>query len=77
LNTPAYPTFLDVAKARKKPLSTVEFNSLALETPPGGVKLIELAPLTMKRSPREIKGSPDEIAARIATILKEEAKVIV
>lgn len=77
LNTPAYPTFLDVVKARKKPLSTVEFNSLALETPPGGVKLIELAPFTKKRSPREIKGSPDEIAARIATILKEEAKVIV
>jgi len=76
LNTPSYPTFPDVVKARKKPVSTIDFNSLALGTPPGSARLIELVPLTRERSPREIKGTPREIAARIATILREEAKVI-
>jgi len=76
LNTPSYPTFPDVVKARKKQVDTIDFNSLALETPPGGTRLIELVPLTQERSPKEIKGTSREIAARIATILKEEAKVI-
>ncbi|MCP4406735.1 MAG: electron transfer flavoprotein subunit beta/FixA family protein, partial [Gammaproteobacteria bacterium] len=76
LNTPSYPTFPDVVKARKKLVTRIDFNSLALETPPGNTRLIELVPLTQKRSPKEIKGTPREIAARIATILKEEAKVI-
>jgi len=76
LNTPSYPTFPDVVKARKKQVDTIDYNSLALETPPGSIKLIELVPLTQERSPKEIKGTPGEIAARIATILKEEAKVI-
>ncbi len=76
LNSPSYPTFPDVVKARKKPVSTIDFNSLAFDTPPGGARLIELELLTQERSPREIKGTSQEIAARIATILKEEAKVI-
>jgi electron transfer flavoprotein beta subunit len=76
LNTPSYPTFPDVVKARKKQVDTIDINSLALETPPGNTRLIELVPLTQERSPKEIKGNPQEIAARIVTILKEEAKVI-
>jgi len=66
LNTPSYPTFPDVVKAR----------NFALETPPGRTRLIELVPLTQERSPKKINGTPLEIAAKIATILKEEAKVI-
>ena len=76
LNTPSYPTFPDVVKARKKQVDTIDFNSLSLETSPGNTRLIKLVPLTKERSPKEIKGTPREIAARIATILKEEAKVI-
>ncbi len=76
LNTPSYPTFPDVVKARKKQVDTIDFNNLSLATAPGSTQLIELVPLTQERSPKEIKGTPREIAARIATILKEEAKVI-
>jgi len=76
LNTPAYPTFPDVVKARKKPIQTVALSDLAFDTPPGGTRVVWLEPLTQARSPRQINGSPREIAARIATILKEEAKVI-
>ncbi|MBW2249248.1 MAG: electron transfer flavoprotein subunit beta/FixA family protein [Deltaproteobacteria bacterium] len=76
LNTPSYPTFPDVVKARKKQVDTIDFNSFALETPPGRTRLIELVPLTQERSPKKINGTPLEIAAKIATILKEEAKVI-
>lgn len=76
LNTPSYPTFPDVVKARKKPVSIIDFNSIAIETPSGSSRVIELVPLSQERSPKEIKGTPRKIAARIATILKEEAKVI-
>jgi len=76
LNTPAYPTFPDVVKARKKPIQVVALHDLAIDTPPGGARVIGLEPFTQARSPRQINGSPREIAARIATILKEEAKVI-
>ena len=76
LNTPSYPTFPDVVKARKKPVSIIDFNSLAIETPPGSARVIELAPLAQERSPKKINGTPLEIATKIATILKEEAKVI-
>ena len=76
LNTPAYPTFPDVVKSRKKPLKVVDLDSLAIDTPPGSARLVELEPLVQARTPRQISGSPREIAARIATILKEEAKVV-
>ena len=76
LNTPAYPTFPDVVKARKKPIQVVAESDLEIDTPPSGARVVGLERLTQTRSPRQINGSPREIAARIATILKEETKVI-
>jgi len=76
LNTPAYPTFPDVVKARKKPIQVVALSDLAIDTPPGSAYVVELEPLVQARAPRQISGTPREIAARIATILKEEAKVL-
>lgn len=76
LNTPSYPTFPDVVKARKKPVDVIDFDSLALAASPGSVRLMKLVPLTQERSPKEIKGSPREVAVRITAILKEEAKVM-
>ncbi len=57
-------------------MSVIDFNSIAIETLSGSARMIGLVPLSQERSPKEIKGIPREIAARIATILKEEAKVI-
>lgn len=76
LNTPAYPTFPDIVKSRKKPVQVVALNTLAMGIPPGSARVVELEPFIQARTPRQISGSPREIAARLATILKEEAKVV-
>lgn len=76
LNTPSYPTFPDVVKARKKEIKTMAMAELSFEPPRGSSRITELTPFAQNRSPREITGSPAEVAARIVAILKEEAKVI-
>lgn len=76
LNTPGYPTFPDVVKARKKPLKIVALESLAVKPSKASARIVGLAPLVRNRTPKEIKGTPVEVAQRIVTILKEEAKVI-
>ena len=76
LNTPSYPTFPDVVKARKKEIKTDPMADLAIEPPKGSSRIVELAPFAQNRSPKEITGTPAEVAARIVTILKEEAKVL-
>lgn len=76
LNTPAYPTFPDVVKARKKPVETVSLDSLGIDPPRGAARVVGLAPLVQNRTPEEITGTPAEQAARIVHILKNEAKVV-
>lgn len=76
LNTPAYPTFPDVVKSRKKPVHLIDFKDLNFEQPMGSSSIVGLEPLVQERSPKEIKGSPEEIAAKLVNILKNEAKVI-
>ncbi|MCK5835645.1 MAG: electron transfer flavoprotein subunit beta/FixA family protein [Desulfobacula sp.] len=76
LNTPAYPTFPDVVKARKKSVHLVDFKDLSYEQPLGSASIVGLEPLVQQRSPKEIKGSPEEIASTLVFILKNEAKVI-
>ncbi|MCG8684406.1 MAG: electron transfer flavoprotein subunit beta/FixA family protein [Desulfobacterales bacterium] len=76
LNTPSYPTFPDIVKARKKPVETIDFDSLGVEPPNGSAKIVGLSPLVQQRSPKEITGSPVQIAKEMVRILKEEAKVI-
>jgi hypothetical protein len=50
---------------------------LNLEEPAGGIEILELKPAVEKRQPKEIKGTPEEIAAEIVRILQDEAKVII
>ena len=76
LNTPIYPTFPDVVKSKKKPVKKVEFSDLKLNTSLSGTRIVELVPLKQERTPREITGTTDEIAQKMVTILKQEAKVI-
>ncbi len=76
LNTPSYPTFPDVVKARKKPIEIITLDSLNIDSPSGSAKIVGLEPLVQDRSPKEITGSPSEVAAQIVNILKSEAKVI-
>lgn len=77
LNKPSYPTLPAIIKARKKEVKQIELASLNLEPPAGRIEIRELAPAVEAREPRELKGTPQEIAAEILRILKEEAKVTV
>lgn len=77
LNTPAYPTFPQIVKARKKIIKNIDLSDLNLsDTLGSGTKTIKLEPLLLNRSPKEIQGTPNQIASKIIQILKEEAKVI-
>lgn len=76
LNTPGYPTFPDVVKARKKPIHSIDLNDLAFEPAQGSAVVVGLEPLVQKRSPQKISGTVQEIAAQLVTILKQEAKVL-
>ncbi|UCD78629.1 MAG: electron transfer flavoprotein subunit beta/FixA family protein [Desulfobacterales bacterium] len=76
LNKPRYPTLPAIIKARKKEVKQIDLQSLNLERPAGSMEILELKPAVEERHPRELQGTPEEIAGEIARILKEEAKVI-
>jgi electron transfer flavoprotein beta subunit len=76
LNKPRYPTLPAIIKARKKEVKQIALESLKIEKPAGSIEILELLPAVEKRSPRELQGNPQEIAAELVRILKEEAKVI-
>ncbi len=76
LNTPLYPTFPDIVKARKKQIKQIDFKDLKIDIPSSGTSIKQLEPLLQNRSPKEIKGNLKSIAGQIVRILKDEAKVI-
>ena len=75
LNTPRYPTFPDIVKARKKEIKQLTLAELNLPKPESRVDLVRLTPIVEKREPRELTGTSAEIAAKIVRILKEVARV--
>lgn len=76
LNTPQYPTFMDIRDARKKEVRQIDIDDLKLEKPDAGMEIIELKPAVDNRQARELKGSPDEMVRQLIQVLKQEAKVI-
>jgi electron transfer flavoprotein beta subunit len=76
INTPSYPTFPDVVKARKKEVKTVDANDLDITPSPSAMTLISLEAFAQKRQPQEITGSPTEQAQTLVKILRDEAKVL-
>jgi len=76
LNTPRYPTFPDIVKARRKEVVQIDLKQLDLPEPDSRVDLLHLAPVIEERTPKEITGSPASIAQQIVRILKEEARVL-
>jgi electron transfer flavoprotein beta subunit len=76
LNKPNYPTLPAIMKARKKEIKQVDINSLGFEEPPGRIEIRELRLAVEERQPKEISGTPDEIAGEIIRILQEEARVL-
>jgi electron transfer flavoprotein beta subunit len=76
LNTPKYPTFPDIVKARKKTIKTVPIATLDLLPTSGGVEIEHLEPADEVRTPKAINGDAAEVALELVRILREEAKVL-
>jgi electron transfer flavoprotein beta subunit len=76
LNNPNYPTFPDIVKSRKKAVRKISLADLAIEPPNAGMRIEALVPAIEQRSPKALTGSAADIAMKIVTILKNEAKVI-
>jgi electron transfer flavoprotein beta subunit len=76
LNTPKYPTFMDIRKARKKEVRQIDIEDLDLEKPAAGMEIVELKLAVENRQPKEFQGSPQEIVEQLIEVLKQEAKVI-
>jgi len=76
LNKPSYPTLPAIIKARKKEVKQIDLQSLKIEAPAGRIEILELKPAVEARHPQEVKGTPEEVAAELVRILKQEAKVI-
>jgi electron transfer flavoprotein beta subunit len=76
LNKPRYPTLPAIMKARKKEVQQIDLHALNLTEPAGSIEILELKPAVEARHPREVKGTPQEIAGELVRILREEAKVI-
>jgi electron transfer flavoprotein beta subunit len=76
LNTPKYPTFPDIVKARKKIVKKIELADLDFEPPVSSMTTVKLESLQQKRNPEELKGDAVQAAGQIIQILKQKAKVI-
>jgi len=82
LNEPRYASLPGIMKAKKKPLEEKTLADLGLDASEFGeagrkVKIIELTPPPQREAGRIIEGeTPEEKAAELAKLLREEAKVI-
>jgi len=76
LNRPNYPTLPAIMKARKKEIKQIDLEDLNFQKPAGRVEILELKPAAEGRQPKELSGTPDEVAVEIVRILQEEARVI-
>ena len=76
LNQPRYPTLPDIMKARKKPIQTIDLDSLNLPAAAGSMETLELRPVVEQRRSKIIEGSPEAAVTELIRLLREEAKVI-
>jgi len=65
LNKPNYPTLPDIMKARKKEIKHVDLKDLGFGKPTGRVEALGIKPAVEDRQPKEITGTPDEVAVKI------------
>jgi electron transfer flavoprotein beta subunit len=76
INTPSYPTFPDVVKARKKEIKCIDIDTLEICQPPSSMTIVSLEPFTKQRMAKEITGTPAEQVKTLVDILKNEARVL-
>lgn len=76
LNTPRYPRFPDIVKARKKPVQTFDLEDLDLGAPKGGVELVKLEPITDKRKAILLQGTAEESVKQLVEALTTVERVL-
>ena len=76
LNQPRYPTLPDIMKARKKPIQTIDLDSLNLAAAAGSMETLELRPVVEQRRSKIIEGTTDAAVTELIRLLQQEAKVI-
>ncbi|WDP90128.1 MAG: electron transfer flavoprotein subunit beta/FixA family protein [Desulfobacter sp.] len=72
LNTPGYPTLPAIMKSRKKPVKEIALGSLDTGAGTRSAEIVRFLPLTQTRSPKEITGTPAEMAEQIIKVIKKE-----
>ena len=63
-------------KARKKPIQTIDCDSLNLSASAGSMEIRELRPVVDQRRSKVLEGPPGEAVGELIRLLREEAKVI-
>jgi len=75
LNTPRYPKFKDIMKAKKKEVKQIDLETIDIEKPSGHMEILELQPVDEIRQSKILKGQPEEVVQQLVELLREEAKV--
>jgi electron transfer flavoprotein beta subunit len=74
---PRYPALPSIMKAKKKPVETVKADELAgIADAPSAATLVGLSPPPAREACKIIEGKPEEMAAELVRVLREEAKVL-
>ncbi|RME88167.1 MAG: electron transfer flavoprotein subunit beta/FixA family protein [Planctomycetota bacterium] len=79
INTPRYPTLMNIMKAKKKPVRKVPPEELGLEgdlLEGRSTEVIEIGFPPKKSGGVILEGPADEVVEKLVTILKEEVKVL-
>ena len=76
LNRPRYPTLPNIMKAKKKPLEVKTLAELGIMPPHSKTRIVKYELPPPKTGARILSGSPEEAAAELAKLLRNEAKVI-
>ena len=76
LNEPRYPKFLDIMKAKKKPIKEVGLSDLGLGADGAQSELVKLEKVPERTGAKMMDGDVRQAVESLVTILKEEEKVI-
>lgn len=76
LNTPRYPNFPSIMKAKKKEIKEIELSDLGIDLSGSKVAMENLTPVPERSGAKMLKGSVDEQVTELIKILKETERVL-
>lgn len=78
LNEPRYASLPGIMKAKKKEIKEMNLAATGLSAADvkNKVEVVKYLPLEERKAGKIIEGEPEEVAAKLAKLLREEAKVV-